>query len=53
MSVSRFTTNVDLVSMIGTIVVKGIFITLVLPVGDNWSFRIYLTESLTLSYNVS
>ena len=25
---------------------------LVLPVGDNWRFRIYLTESVALSYKV-
>ena len=31
---------------------QKIFKRLVLPVGDNWRFRIYLTGSITLSYNV-
>ena len=29
-----------------------VFKRLVLPVGDNWRFRIYLTESIALSYKL-
>ena len=31
---------------------QKVFKRLFLPVGDNWGFRIYLTESIALSYKV-
>ena len=31
---------------------QKVFKRLVLPLGDNWRFRIYLTESIALSYKV-